>query len=76
MRAASQQSGVPPLLTATLIWAGVIVFTIAMLVPINDRIASMNTGAPVPGWKQDHKKWDFLHRIRIVLLLVALLVLT
>lgn len=47
-----------------------------MLVPINDRIASMNTGAPVPGWKQDHKKWDFLHRIRIVLLLVALLVLT
>jgi len=70
------QAALVPLLTATLIWAGVIVFTIGVLVPINDRVASLNTGAPTPGWKHDHKKWDSLHRVRILLLVVALLTLT
>ena len=70
------QAALVPLLTATMIWAGVIVFTIGMLVPINDRIASLNTVAPMPGWKHDHKKWDSLHRVRILLLAVALFALT
>jgi uncharacterized membrane protein len=61
------------LLAATLIWAAVIAFTIAILVPINNRIASLNTAAPTPGWKRDHRKWDSLHRVRIVLLAVAVL---
>ena len=65
-----------PLLTATLIWVGVIIFSISALVPINNRIASLNTTAPTPGWKQDHKKWDSLHRVRILLLALALLALT
>jgi uncharacterized membrane protein len=69
-----RQAALVPLLTATLIWAGVIVFTITVLVPINNRIASLNT-ASTPGWKQDHKKWDSLHRVRTLLLLVALLAL-
>jgi uncharacterized membrane protein len=54
---------------------GVIIFTVRVLVPINNRIASLNTAAPAPGWKQDHKKWDSLHRVRILLLLVALIAL-
>ena len=62
------QAALVPLLMATLIWAGVIVFTIGMLVPINNRIASLNTVAPTPDWKRDHKKWDSLHRVRISLL--------
>jgi uncharacterized membrane protein len=70
------QPALVPLLTATLIWMGVIVFTIRMLVPINNRIASLNTVAPTPGWKEDHKKWDSLHRVRILLLAVAFFVLT
>jgi uncharacterized membrane protein len=70
------QAALVILLTATLIWAGVIVFTIAMLVPINNRIASLNTAALAPDWKQDHKKWDSLHRIRILLLAIAVLALT
>ena len=70
------QAALVPLLTATLIWAGVIVFTVAMLVPINNRIASLNSLAPTPGWKHDHKKWDSLHRVRILLLAVALFALT
>jgi hypothetical protein len=62
------QAALVPLLTATL--------TVSMLVPINDRIASLNTAAPTPGWKHDHKKWDSLHRVRILLLAVALFTLS
>src|SRR5882724_10187894 len=35
------QTAVVPLLAATLIWAGVIVYTVTMLVPINNRIAAL-----------------------------------
>jgi uncharacterized membrane protein len=63
------------LLTATLILAGVSIFSIGVLVPINNRIASLSSAAPTPGWKQDHKRWDAFHRIRVLLLLIALLIL-
>ena len=62
------QAALIPLLVATVIWAGVNVFTIGILVPINNRIASLNTEPPVPGWRKDHIKWDPLRRIRILLL--------
>jgi hypothetical protein len=70
------QAALIPLVAATLIWAGVVVFSIAMLVPINNRIASLTAAAPAPGWKRDHKKWDSLHRMPIVLLAAAVLALT
>jgi uncharacterized membrane protein len=75
-----QPASVPPLM-ATLIWAAVIVFSIFMLVPINNRIATLNPAppdpaAPAPDWKHDHKKWDSLHRVRILLLAVAFFTLT
>jgi len=69
------QPALAALLTAAVIWAGVIIFSIGMLVPINNRIASLNTAAPAPGWDRDHRKWDALHRVRILLLIAALLVL-
>ena len=47
---------------------------ISALVPINNRIASLNTAAPAPGWERDHRKWDALHRVRILLLMLALLI--
>jgi len=71
-----QQAAQIPLLTATLIWAGVVLLSISMLVPINNRIALLNTAAPAPGWKHDHRKWDSLHRVRILLLTNAVAVLT
>jgi uncharacterized membrane protein len=70
------QTMLVPFLTATAIWAAVILFSISVLVPINNRIASLNTAAPTPDWERDHKKWDVLHRVRISLLVVAVLVLT
>jgi hypothetical protein len=51
-------------------------FTIGLLVPINNRIASLNTAALAPGWKNDHRKWDSLHRVRILLLAAAVIALT
>jgi uncharacterized membrane protein len=70
------QATLAALLTAAVIWTGAIVLSIGVLVPINNRIASLNTAAPTPDWERDHKKWDVLHRVRISLLVVAVLVLT
>ena len=65
-----------PFLIATAIWAAAILFSISVLVPINNRIiASLTAAAPAPGWERDHAKWEFLHRFRILLLIVALLIL-
>jgi uncharacterized membrane protein len=69
------QAALAALVTAAVIWAGAIVFSISMLVPINNRIASLNTAAPAPGWEREHRRWDVLHRARILLLLVALVAL-
>ena len=63
-----------PLLIATALWVGAVVLSISVLVPINNRIASLNTAAPAPGWERDHRKWDALHRVRILLLILALVI--
>ena len=60
------------LLIASAIWIAVIVYTIAVLVPINNRIAALESGALPAGWQQEHKKWDTLHRWRILFLTVAM----
>ena len=70
------QTTLAPLLTAVVIWAGAIILSIAVLVPINNRIASLNTTAPAPGWEREHRKWEMLHRVRILLLVAAVVVLT
>ncbi len=70
------EAALVPLLAATFILAAVIVFSIGLLVPINNRIASLNIAAPAPGWQSDHRRWDALHRVRIVLLAVSLFALT
>lgn len=68
------QATLIPLLIAAAIWVGAIVLSVSALVPINNRIAALNTAAPAPGWERDHKRWDALHRVRILLLMSALLI--
>jgi Domain of unknown function (DUF1772) len=64
------------LITLTaILWAITIVFSITMLVPINNRIASMNPQQPYPTWLQDRCRWDKLHRVRVELLIIAVLLL-
>jgi hypothetical protein len=61
--------------SAAILWAATILFTVALLVPINNRIARMNLEQPHEGWLRDRARWDQLHRIRVALLIVALLLL-
>jgi len=63
------------LAVAASLWAATIVFTITMLVPINNRIARMNTTHPYAGWLQDRARWDRLHQIRVAFLTIALVLL-
>jgi hypothetical protein len=63
------------LASAAVLWAAIILFTVTMLVPINNRIAGMNPKQPHEGWLRDRARWDQLHRIRVALLIVALLLL-
>jgi uncharacterized membrane protein len=60
---------------AAVLWAVTIVFTITMLVPINNRIAGMNPQQPYATWLEDRCRWDKLHRVRVELLIVAVLLL-
>jgi uncharacterized membrane protein len=69
------EAALAALVTAAVIWTGAIIISIAVLVPINNRITSLNTAALAPGWERDPRRWDALHRIRILLLVIALVVL-
>ncbi len=59
------------LLAAAAIWIAVIVYTLTTLVPINNRIARLAGDLP-EGWRQEHKRWDTLHRWRILSLMIAM----
>ncbi len=61
--------------SAGILWAAVILITIAMLVPINNRIATMKPDQPYTGWLQDRARWDRLHQMRVLILIAALLLL-
>ena len=65
-----------PLLIATAIWIAVILYTVTTLVPINNRIAALSTASLPTQWRSEHKKWDTLHRFRILALITAMVCLT
>ena len=65
--------GLPLLAAASLIWAGVIVLTLILLVPINNRIARMDPATFTDTLRREHTKWDVLHRWRVALLSVAMI---
>jgi hypothetical protein len=60
---------------AAFLWAANIVFTVTMLVPINNRVAKMNAARPYDSWLEDRARWDLLHRIRVAVLVVSVLLL-
>ncbi len=63
------------ILLAAALWAATILFTITMLVPINNRIAKMNPDHPYDCWLQDRCRWDQLHQVRVALLIMAFILL-
>jgi NADH:ubiquinone oxidoreductase subunit 3 (subunit A) len=63
------------ILLAAVLWAVIIVFTITMLVPLNNRIAKMDPVQPYDCWLRDRCRWDKLHQVRVILLVMAFLLL-
>jgi uncharacterized membrane protein len=64
--------GLVLLLTAAAIWIVVILLTVMLLVPINNRVAAMTPEVFAASGKKEHKKWDTMHRWRVVALTVAM----
>jgi uncharacterized membrane protein len=60
------------LIAASAIWTAVILLTIAFLVPINNRMMQLDTGAFPEQAKRAHHRWDTLHRIRVLALTTAM----
>ena len=46
-------------------------FTLICLVPINDRVAALDLGALPADWKDDRRRWDRYHAVRIAILVLA-----
>lgn len=61
------------LVAASVIWFAIIVLTVLFLVPINNRMMKLDTSAFSDEAEQEHRKWDTLHRGRVVALTASLL---
>jgi uncharacterized membrane protein len=67
-----QSSQLPIWLAASaILWMLAILYSVIALVPINNRIASWEESTPPPDWKTYRRRWDLLHRWRVVLLTIA-----
>ena len=60
------------LIAASAIWIVTIVLTLLILVPVNIRLALINADTFADGVRQEHMRWDSFHRIRIVVVFVAM----
>jgi hypothetical protein len=60
---------------AAVLWAATIIFSVTMLVPINNRITKMDPEHPYDCWLQDRSRWDQLHQLRVALLIMAFVLL-
>lgn len=68
-----QHSGLLFLVAAGVIWIAVIVLTLIFLVPINNRIAAMDPTTFKDSLRREHRRWDALHRLRVLALSVAMI---
>jgi len=57
--------------TSAFLWLLSGVYSITALVPINNHIASLAKGTPPADGKTFRRRWDLLHRWRVVLLTIA-----
>jgi hypothetical protein len=64
-------AGAALLITACAIWVAVIVATLLVLVPINNRMMKLDAKAFPAEAQREHRKWDRLHRVRVGALTAA-----
>jgi uncharacterized membrane protein len=65
------QPGTAVLGAASGIWAAVIILTVIFLVPINNRLARPDAELPLGEAHRQHRRWDAMHRARVVALVAA-----
>jgi uncharacterized membrane protein len=66
-----QQPAFRWIVAAAILWIAIIAYALLVLLPINNRIAALEPSALPAGWLQQHRKWDRHHRVRILLLILA-----
>jgi uncharacterized membrane protein len=54
------------------LWTLVIVLTLFLLLPINNRLARLESSAELDQALIDHRKWDARHRLRVAALTAAM----
>ena len=59
-------------LAATILFAAVIAFSLVFPVPINNKIANWDPHELPGDWRELRKRFDGYHRIRVVMLVIAL----
>jgi hypothetical protein len=60
-------------LCSTLIFAIMIIYSVLLPVPINKQIARWQPDSLPANWRAFRRRWDTLHTIRVVFLIVALI---
>jgi uncharacterized membrane protein len=66
------EPGASLLVAAVAIWAAVIILTLIFLVPINNRLARQQSHESPVQAHREHRRWDGLHRARVVVLGTAM----
>ena len=69
------QPSIRHLVAALGLWAVAILLSLIVLVPINNRIVRADGTLPSEQLHRQHRKWDAMHRVRVVTLCAAYLLL-
>jgi hypothetical protein len=62
-------------LAATVLFALISVYSVLLPVPINNQVARWQPDSVPANWRDLRRRWDVLHAIRVVFLLIALILL-
>ena len=67
-----RERGLVLIIAAAVIWAAVILLTVLFLMPINNRMMRLDSGSFPEGARREHERWNRLHSLRVMVLVVAL----
>jgi uncharacterized membrane protein len=62
-------------LASAVLWAIMIVYSLLLPVPINNQVARWQPDSLPANWRDLRRRWDLLHAIRVVFLVIALILL-
>jgi uncharacterized membrane protein len=65
-------SGESLFVTASALWLAAIILSIAILVPINNRIMRLDANSSAETSLREHDKWELLHRGRVAILATSM----